>query len=243
MEAAGRIPMTTESAALSTRALLRLASWLSPSFPTSPYAYSHGLERLAADGEIDGLASFLGWASTCLEAGAGRNDGILLAEAWRAASLGDGPRLADAAELAAALQPSAERRRETLDQGAAFLRTAAAVWPEAASIEEALGPEPPRRIAYPVAVGAAAGRAGCPLAPTIALSLHAYCGMLVVAGQKLVPLGQTDAQRALARLSDRIETLAAEIEAADLDDLGGSALRADIASMRHETQEVRLYRS
>ena len=214
--------------------LLRLASWLSPSFPTSPYAYSHGLERLTADGRVHDYASFLSWAKTCLRHGAGRNDAILLAAAWRAVD--DAKALKDVADLAAALQPSAERRRESLDQGAAFLRTAAAAWPLD-------GPELKAPIAYPVAVGAFSASHACPLAQTLTLYLHSYCGMLTVAAQKLVPLGQTDAQRAVAALNINIHELVAETQNGDLQTLGGAALRADIASIRHETQKVRLYRS
>ena len=109
-------------------------------------------------------------------------------------------------------------------------------WPENA-------PDLAAPIAYPIAVGATAAAHSCPLDATLTLYLHSFCGLLVAAGQKLVPLGQTDAQRIVAALNDRIEQLAAETQTTDLDDLGGAALRGDIASMRHETQQVRLYRS
>ncbi|MCI4664442.1 MAG: urease accessory protein UreF [Neomegalonema sp.] len=227
--------MTTK-ADLQPDALLRLASWLSPSFPTSPYAYSHGLEQLVADNKVANLSSFLSWAEACLRHGAGRNDAILLAHAWRATRQSNEAMLQEAAELASALQPSSERRRESLDQGAAFWRTAMAVWPMRAPQLTA----PP---AYPIAVGVAAAAHDCPLRPTLALYLHSYCGMLTVAGQKLVPLGQTDAQRAIAALNDHIEAVSAEAQDAALEDIGGAAFRADIASMRHETLHKRLYRS
>jgi urease accessory protein len=40
-----------------------------------------------------------------------------------------------------------------------------------------------------------------------------------------------------------IAATAARALSASLDDIGGAALRADLASMRHETQYTRLFRS
>jgi urease accessory protein len=58
-----------------------------------------------------------------------------------------------------------------------------------------------------------------------------------------VPLGQTDGQRVVRDLAPVVSRVAAEALAAPADDVGGAALRADIASMRHETQYTRLFRS
>jgi urease accessory protein len=60
---------------------------------------------------------------------------------------------------------------------------------------------------------------------------------------RLVPLGQTDGQRVLAALEDVIATTAQRALTASLDDLGSATLRADIGSMKHETQYTRLFRS
>jgi urease accessory protein len=60
---------------------------------------------------------------------------------------------------------------------------------------------------------------------------------------RLVPLGQTDGQRVLAALEASIAEAAERSLTTALDDIGMAALRADIASMRHETQYTRLFRS
>ncbi|MEO1121728.1 MAG: urease accessory UreF family protein, partial [Pseudomonadota bacterium] len=66
---------------------------------------------------------------------------------------------------------------------------------------------------------------------------------LISAAVRLVPLGQTDGQRVLAALTPIFEVVATDAMAADLDDIGGCAIASDIASMRHETLSVRLFRS
>jgi urease accessory protein len=207
-------------------ALGKLAAWLSPAYPVGAYSYSHGLEWAVEGGEVTGWESLRQWIADCLEHGAGRTDAILLARAWR------DPEDEELADLARALQPSRERLLETEAQGAAFARTTAEVW------GPALAPAP-----YPVAVGRAAAAHGVPLAETIFLYLHAFAASLVSAGVRLVPLGQTDGQRVLAALLPLIHTVAAEAISAPLDAIGGCGLRADIASMRHETQYTRLFRS
>jgi urease accessory protein len=66
---------------------------------------------------------------------------------------------------------------------------------------------------------------------------------MVSAGVRLIPLGQTDGQRTLAALMPTITDAAERADVTPLDDLGSATFRADIASMRHETQYTRLFRS
>ena len=61
--------------------------------------------------------------------------------------------------------------------------------------------------------------------------------------EQLIPLGQTDGQRLIAALEPAIMAVAGEAMTATTDDLGGCAFLADIASMNHEAQRVRLFRS
>jgi urease accessory protein len=60
---------------------------------------------------------------------------------------------------------------------------------------------------------------------------------------RIIPLGQTDGQRVLAALESSVASTARRAQNTSLDDVGGAAFRADIASMRHETQYTRLFRS
>jgi urease accessory protein len=204
------------------------------------FSYSHGLEWTVEAGKVRDAATLGDWIEDILRHGAGRSDAILLAETWRAVAAGDERRLADVAELAASFVPSAERRLETLAQGAAFLAATRAVWP-APALERLAAVAPD--VAYPVAVGTGAAAHGLPLAPTAQAFVQAFAANLVSAGVRLIPLGQTDGLRVLARLEPMIPPLVAGALSSTLDDIGGAAVKADIASMRHETQYTRLFRS
>lgn len=209
------------------RAALLLSQWLSPGYPTGAFAWSHGLENAVAEGLVSDAAAFEAWAADALRFGAGRADAILLSHAWR------DPGDEGVAELAAALAPSRERQAETLALGAAFAAATAAAW----------GPEDLVPAAYPVAFGRAARAHGIPLATALPAFLQAFAGNMASAAVRLVPLGQTEAQRALAALAPLALEIAAEAEGAGLEEIGGASVIADIASMRHEVQEPRLFRS
>ena len=66
---------------------------------------------------------------------------------------------------------------------------------------------------------------------------------LISAGVRLIPLGQSDGQRVLAALESIVEAAAQKALAIPLDQVGGAAFRADLASLLHETQYTRLFRS
>ena len=66
---------------------------------------------------------------------------------------------------------------------------------------------------------------------------------LISAGVRLVPLGQTDGQRVLAALEPVVTATAQRALVTRLDDVSSAALRADLASLHHETQYTRLFRS
>lgn len=222
--------------------VMTLMTWLSPAFPVGAFTYSHGLEWAIEDGTVTTAAALKDWLGDILRHGAGRTDGILLANAHRFAEVGDHARLDEVAELAFALQPSRERRLEAGAQGRAFVTAVRATWeaPTLAALAERLAPTP---VAYAVAVGVAAADHRTALPLTVEAYLTAFVANLVSAAVRAVPLGQTDGQRVIRGLASAVSALAAEVADLPLDEVGGAAIRADIASMRHETQYTRLFRS
>jgi urease accessory protein len=206
--------------------LLTLVQWLSPAFPTGGYAYSHGLEAVMAEGErtAEGLRA---WIEGVLRFGSGQSDAVLLACALRAG--------ADIAALDAAARAMAgtkERLGETLEQGAAFARTVAAL----------TGRDLPAR-AMPVAVGEAAAGLDLPAEDVVAVYLHAFVANLVAAATRFAPLGQTEGQRLLAGLHPIIAQMAGWAVSAGLEDIATAAFGADLAAMRHEDLDVRIFKT
>jgi len=221
--------------------LYRLMTWLSPAYPVGAFSYSSGIEWAVESGDITDAATLKDWLATMLADGGGFCDAVLFAHAHRAATAEDDAALRDVAELAAALAPSKERHLETTAQGNAFVEATRAAWP--CAVLDRLKAVWDGPVAYPVAVAAAAAGHGVALAPALAAFLQALVANWVSAGVRLVPLGQTDGQRVLAALEPVVAAAAQRALVTPLDDMGASAFRADLASLRHETQYTRLFRS
>jgi urease accessory protein len=232
-----RSGMTDSEAA----ALYRLLTWLSPSFPVGGFSYSSGIEWAVEAGDIRDAASLQDWLAAMLAEGSGFCDAVFVAQAHRAAELCDDGALREIAELAAAFVPSRERQLETSAQGRAFIEIARSAW----NCEglEAMIRRCEGTIVYPVAVGVVSAAHAIPLQPTLHAFLHALTSNWISAGSRLIPLGQTDSQRVLAALEPVVSVTTKRAITATLDDLGSATFRADLASLRHETQYTRLFRS
>ena len=98
-------------------------------------------------------------------------------------------------------------------------------------------------ICHSAAFGAAAARAGIALDDALIGYLQAFAANLMSAGLRLGLIGQTDGQRILAALEPVIARAAAAAKTRDPADFGAATFAVDLASMAHETQYSRLFRS
>ncbi|ACY14252.1 urease accessory protein UreF [Haliangium ochraceum] len=225
---------------MNPEALHRLMAWLSPSYPVGAFSYSHGLEWAVEAGWVGDAAALREYVSEAVREGGGHVDAVLLAHAHAAAAAMDLGRLDALIEFANAFRATAETALESHAQGRAFLRTTRQAWPDE-RLETLAGVVGGRLLAYPVALGMAA--AELPRQPVLVAYLHAFAANLVSAGVRLVPLGQTDGQRVLADIGGLLADEAARAQRIPLDELSTGAPLLDVASMRHETQYTRLFRS
>jgi len=241
-----------------TDALYRLLAWSSPGYPSGAFSYSHGLEWAVEAGSVTNLQGLLDYVTAVLSRGGGWIDAVLFAHAWRATCQGAAAReqqapsteptalatLDDLIALAAAFRGSSETALESRQQGAAFLDVTRKAWPhptlEALALRSATNNTP---VAHCIAVAAACAAHEIALKPALYAYLHAVAANLVSAGARLIPLGQTRAQIAIAELSPTITDIIERALLTPLDDLGTAAPAVEICSLRHETQYTRLFRS
>jgi len=222
--------MTTDAQAMTT-----LFAWFSPAFPVGAFAFSHGLETATAEGLVAGEAGLLRWIEAILTSGGAWTDGVLFTAAYHAAGAQMWASLTQIGALAYALAPSAERLRETLAQGDAFARALAQGWPGL------LEPAFSAVAAYPVVAGAAVAAIKAPLPEALAAYLNGFAGNSIAVGIRLGLCGQSGGVRILSTLGDVITRTAQRAAISNLSDLGGCAFAADIASMRHETLQPRIF--
>ncbi len=221
--------------------LYRLLTWLSPSYPVGAFSYSQGLETAIARELVHDTASLQAWIECSLSGGTLWSDAVMFACAHEAAPVVGIGSLTQVVEFAAAFQPSAELRLETMAQGDAFLKVTAEAWPCEAL--EKLMRIRSSEIAYPVAVGCAAAGHNIGLSAALDAWVHAAVSNLVSAAIRLVPLGQTRGQEVLASVEPAIADAVDLAQQALLSDVATNNLVAEICSMQHEIQTTRLFRS
>lgn len=225
-------------------ALYRLLAWLSPSFPTGAFSYSHGLEAAAASGAVQDRATLETWIAAIVARGSGRMDADILRDAYRAALAGDDSAIDAANRRGHAYRATAELALEASQQGEAFLNAWQGAWVGAPEGEEGVenGAHRGDGVSLPAVFGATAAT-GIALEDALLGYLQAFAGNLVSAGLRLGIIGQTDGQRILAALQPVVTAAAEAALARDPTDFGGATFALDLASMAHETQYSRLFRS
>lgn len=209
--------------------LLQLLAFMSPAFPVGGFAYSHGLERAIDDGVVASADEVREWIESLLVHGSGWNDAVLFAQAFDA----DEDTRMEIDELALALAASRERALETTELGQSFMKAAETMLPgKEASFQT-----------YPVAVAATCKLAGIDKRAGLLAYLQAFSNNLIAVAVRLVPLGQSKGLEVMRDMMPVISQTAERAMRATLSDLGSSMLLADIASMKHESQYSRVFRS
>jgi urease accessory protein len=221
------------------QSLYRLTAWTSPAFPTGAFSYSHGLEWAVEAGRVTSEAELEDWIAHGLAHGVGLVDGALMAAGYRAAF--DESRLSELIDLACAWRATSEMALESAQTGAAFLATLRSAWPSPA-LDRFASLCGERQPGLALTFGVAAAETA-PLDLALRFQLASWTSHQISAGVRLIPLGQTAGQRLTAKLETAVLRAAEAAEQADLDEIGGAAWIVDIASMRHETQTTRLFRS
>jgi urease accessory protein len=216
------------------RPLLALLQLASPALPVGGFAYSQGLEAAIEAGTVHDADSSARWIGDLLVLSLARLEAPLWLRAFDAAAAGDATAFARWNDELVAARETAELRAETLQMGSSLAR-----------VFEALALTPPAcdRLTFPAAFAAACAGLRVDRAAGLAAYLWAFIENQMLVAVKHVPLGQQAGQRLLFALH---APLAAAVQSAAQcgdDDLGSATVGAALASMRHETQYSRLFRS
>jgi urease accessory protein len=232
------IPETSHSPLL---ALLQLADGL---FPAGGFAHSFGLETYAQAGSVKDRAGLEGFVRAHLDGSAGPCDAVAVVAAATRAAADD---LAGCLEVDAridAMRVVPEFAVASRQMGRQALRVTSS-WERdpllltfAARVESGATPGH-----YPVAFGAAAGRAGVGGEAAATAYLYSTAALLVNAALRLLPIGQLAGQHTLAAVRPRVAALAAAAAIAGLDDMWSFSPGLELAGLRHAELDMRLFRS
>jgi urease accessory protein len=226
---------------LAPLSLVRLLQLASPTLPIGAYSYSQGLEWAVEAGDVRDAATARTWIGDVLAGVVAPGDAAV---AWRllgAAHADDWPRLVRWNAWFRASRETAELRAETEQTGGSLVKLLQHLELFDAAARDVLPALAP--VTLPTAFALAARAFAVPIEPALTAYVWSWLENQVLAAIKLVPLGQVAGQRLLTSLGERIPSVVAIASTLADDDLSTFAPGLALASVRHETQYTRLFRS
>lgn len=231
--------------------ILNLLQLSSPALPLGAYSYSEGLETLVETQVITDSQSLLQWLIQDLQFGAIRLESAIMVRAYRCVLESDFNQFSYWNQWSTAAKETAELRQQSWQMGNTLMQLL--VHLETVKIAEHLHRELPplkdwfeqvgKPCNYAIAFGLGAAYWNLDLHSALLGYLYSWATNLINAGVKLIPLGQTMGQTLLLQLHPPIESATAAILELKDDDLVSYNWGLALASMAHETQYTRLFRS
>jgi urease accessory protein len=228
-----------------------LMSWFSASYPIGSFNFSHGLEYAIESGLIKDEGSLETWISGIMHFGSGRIDLVLFKYAYHlCAHFSTIPESSFVKKLQAlivlsnALKLAPELWQESVRQGNAALKALLKTHPSQPlqcfnTYLQGMKKQPVVSLVF----GLAAAVQQIPLTWALMAYLHAFILNLVMAGVKLLPLGQTAGQNIMLRLEPSMQKNVALALKTDIEHIGGAAPMVEWTSVKHENQYTRLFQS
>ncbi|MGE5655076.1 MAG: urease accessory protein UreF [Actinomycetota bacterium] len=221
--------------------LLCLLQLASPALPVGAYSYSEGLEALVEAGIVKNEASLRQWLESSLRWGAVRLEAAVMIRAYRAVKFGDLAALGYWNGWATATKETEELRLQSWQMGRVLIRLLQDLQPgeHLESLIQACGSP----CNFATAYGLAAADWQIEEETALLSYLHSWVTNAIAAGVKLIPLGQTAGQQLLFNLQPCLTTTAQEVSGLEDENLNSCSWGLALASMAHETQYTRLFRS
>lgn len=217
---------------------IRLMQLISPSLPTGGFSYSQGLEWAVEADWVTDSYSLGKWLTTSLAASLHYVDIPILKRMYNGCVAND----ADDLRRLSALLFSCRESREIVDEERNRGRALASLLHSLGVIEEdgwraILTQSQLAGFAY------ASAKWEIPFEQAAMGYLWAWLENQVIAGIKIIPLGQTEGQKLLLDLAEKIEDTVQSGQHVTDEEIGGASPALALASSLHETQYTRLYRS
>lgn len=209
--------------------LVRLLQLASPALPVGAYSYSQGLEAAIDARIVTDAAAAERWIGDVLQLSIASLDAPVL---FRLICSPCNEAALNALYLAS--RDTAELRAETVQLGYSLNRLLPSLGIEPVRLEEPV---------FPTAFAAAVRAWNIDAHDAVQAYLWSWLENQVMAAVKAVPLGQTDGQKMLLSLSNRIPAIVAAAAVMPDDELGNFAPGLAILCSKHETQYSRLFRS
>lgn len=216
--------------------LLQLAS---PALPVGAYSYSEGLETLVETGIVTNQPSLRLWLEQQLKCGAITVEAAVMLRATKSCQKEDLASLNRWNDWLSAARETQELRQQSWQMGRSLAKLLVNLQPELTSVVSTVGIP----CNYAIAFGIAAAYWQIDAEFTVIAYVQSWLANLIGAGVKLIPLGQTEGQKLLFALHPLVQQTSQRILTMEDRDLNSCSWGLALASMAHEEQYTRLFRS
>ncbi|MFW6359208.1 MAG: urease accessory protein UreF [Chroococcales cyanobacterium] len=221
------------------QSLILLLQLSSPALPVGAYSYSEGLETLVEQGIIDNAEKLSLWIQHSLKYGSIRLDTAAMIRGYSCVQNQDLIGLSRWNEWLSAARETEELRQQSWQMGQSLLRLLVELQPELQPVAAGVT----STCNYAIAFGMGAGYWQLNLKSTVIGYLHSWVSNVINAGVKLIPLGQTAGQQILFEMRSLLAQISQEILTLNDEQLNSCSWGLSLASMAHEIQYTRLFRS
>ena len=219
--------------------LLHLLQLASPALPVGSYSYSEGLENLVDQGVINNQNSLGHWIKQELRYGAIRLEAAVMVRAYYSVTNNNLAALRGWNAWASAAKETTELRSQSWQMGNSLMRLLLDLQPQIQPVASAVGTP----CNYAITFGIAAAYWQIDLTNAVLGYLYSWASNIINAGVKLIPIGQTAGQQLLLELNSQVYVSTEEILLLEDNNLNSCSWGLALASMAHETQYTRLFRS
>lgn len=211
-------------------------------FPSGLFATSNGLESMFLDGSVTSAADLLGLCRTLIDQQVGPCDCIVAARACSLAAACDHAGLVGLDAVCSALRPVREQREAAARSGAQLVGCVAGFgggealrrYRQAVSSGAASG-------AYPVALGVCCSALGLPAGQAALILAYGFAASTVGAALRLGIIHHMEGQEIIHALKPRMARAARGAEGRGAGEAWQFAPLAEIAQMRHELMDARMF--
>ncbi|MEM7556910.1 MAG: urease accessory protein UreF [Cyanobacteria bacterium P01_A01_bin.84] len=224
---------------LTNNSFLYLLQLSNSNLPVGAYSYAEGLETLIDDGVIDTPESLQKWLTAELNYGAISMEAGVMLRSYTCVIKDELDTLSYWNHWLSATRESEEMRASSHQMGGSLLRLLKKIQPQILSLTENIS----KPCNYAIAFGITAALSQIDTQAATLAYLHSWVTNLVLVGIKLIPLGQTAGQQLLLNLQPSIISTTNKILNLTDDELSCCNWGVSLASMKHETQYTRLFRS
>lgn len=227
--------------------ILPLLQLSSPALPLGAYSYSDGLETLVETGAIANGEQLYQWLIQELNYGAITIEAAIMIRGFQSFINQDFTKISSWNSWLSASKETSELRLQSWQMGNSLL----ALVQEIATVSEGNFSDKlnlknitiDKPCNYAIAFGIAAAHGQIDQKTALLGYLHSWATHIIGAGIKLIPLGQTTGQKLLFQLNPTIIQTSDKILTLNDDDLVSCSWGLGLASMAHEVQYTRLFRS